>query len=587
MSNQSPAGEEGINQDVKRVLGVRLIPGELRSVVIVSIVVVAVSCLPYLVGYWFTPPDRIFGGFVLDAVDSNTYLAKMQQGAQGYWKAVLLHTPEDHPALRLYVFYLALGHLAAWLDLPLILVYHAARAACGLILLISLYLFLCLFLDSRRGRWLAYLLAATGSGIGWLIILVAGNPTLGGVSPLDFWLMEAYAFFTLFLFPQSALAMALLMGVLGGMVKIFGRESCWRPWLFALGCGLALALLNPYVLVVAGVVLGGYCLVVWIARRRPPWREMLALAALGVLLAPPMAYYALQFNSHPVWRSFLSQDIVPSPPVWYYMAGYGLILLLALPGAWYVLRRRDERQLMLFVWPAVVLLVSYLPFSGQRRMIFGGIIPLAALAAMGLMIVIVPWIQRSQLGSKLAARGYSRERLGGMIIALSVALSTTSNVLLVAGSSLSAANGAPHLTQPAAVEEAIAWLGQHSAPDDVILSSYQVGNIIPGRIGRRVVWGHWDETAFFDQKKSDVIIFFDGGTPDAERQDILHRYGVDYLIYGPTEQELGGFDPMDVTYLKPSFSTAGVTVYQVVVGDPEQIGSGNTSFNNLKTHVEE
>jgi hypothetical protein len=562
MSDQSPAGNEGISQGVKNVLGVRLAPGELRSVVIVATVVVAVSCLPYLVGYLFTPPDRVFGGFVLDTVDSNTYLAKMQQGAQGHWKAVLLHTPEDHPALRLYMFYLALGHLAAWLDLPLILVYHAARVVCGLILLIGLYMFLGLFLKSRRVRWVAYLLAAVGSGIGWLIILVAGNPTLGGISPLDFWLMEAYVFFTLFLFPQSALAMALLMGTLGGMVKFFERDSGWWPWLFALGCGLVLVLLNPYVLVVTGVVLGGYWLPVWISRRRLPWREAVALAALGVLLAPPMAYYALQFNSHPVWRSFLSQDIVPSPPVWYYIAGYGLVFLLALPGAWYVLRRRDERQLLLIVWPVVNLLVSYLPFSGQRRMVFGGIIPLAALAAIGLVTMVVPWIQRSWLGSKLAARGYSQERLGGVVIALCVALASVSNLLLVAGSTLSA----PNLTQPAAVEEAIAWLGQHSALDDVILSSYQVGNVIPARIGRRVVWGHWDETAFYAEKQSDVAAFFDGNTSDAERQSVLRRYGVGYLIYGPAEREIGDFDLTGVPYLKPAFSADGVTVYQVIVG---------------------
>ncbi len=565
MSDLPPRGEKASEEVIDSTLELHLALSELRSVAVVAIVVVVVSCLPYLVGYWFTPPDRVFGGFVLDVVDSNTYLAKMQQGAQGHWKAVLLHTPEDHPALRLYVFYLALGHLAVWLNLPLILVYHAARVVCGLILLISLYLFLRLFLEAAQVRCVAYLLAAIGSGVGWLIILAAGNLAPGGVSPLDFWLMEAYVFFTLFLFPQSALAMALLMGVLGGMVKYFEREGGWRTWLVALGCGLALALLNPYTLVVAAIVLGGYWVGIWIARRRLPWREALALMTLGVPLAPPMTYYALQFTSHPVWRSFLSQDIVPSPPIWYYMAGYGFIFLLALPGAWDVLRRRDERQLMLIVWPVAILSVSYLPFSGQRRMIFGGIIPLAALAAIGLVTTVVPRVQHSALGSRLAVRGYSRERLGGVVIALSVALSTPSNLLLVAGSTLSAASGAIDITQPAVVEEAIAWLGQHSAPDDVILSSYPVGNVIPARIGRRVVWGHWDETAFYDEKEVNVTAFFNRDTSDVERQAILRRYGVDYLLYGPAERELGDFDPMRAPYLKPSFSTGGVTVYQVMM----------------------
>jgi hypothetical protein len=537
--------------------------GELRWVIFVALVILAVSCLPYVVGYLATPPDRVFGGFLLDEIDSNTYLAKMQQGARGQWTAMLLHTPEDHPALILYLFYLALGHLAAWLELPLILVYHVARIVCGLVLLVSLYLFLSLFLAERRTRWVAYLLAAVGSGLGWLIAAIAGNLTLGGISPIDFWLMEAYVFFTLFLFPQSALAMGLLLGVLGGMTLYFALGGGWRPWLFALGCGMALALLNPYVLVVAGVVLSGYWLAVWIARRRLPWREALALGGMGLLLAPPMIYYALQFNSHPVWRSFLAQDVVPSPPVWYYLVGYGLIFLLALPGAWFVLRHPDERQLLLVAWPAMALLAVYVPLSGQRRMIFGAVIPFSALAAIGLVGVVVPWVQRSRPAEWLAVRGYSRERLGRVLIALTIALASISNLFLVASSTLSATLGHPDVTQPLAVEEAIAWLGERSTPDDVILSSYRVGNIIPARIGRRVVWGHWDETAFYDEKKADVAAFFDTTTVDSERQAILRRYGVDYVFYGPSEQELGGFEPSTEDDLKEVYRSRGVLIYHV------------------------
>jgi hypothetical protein len=548
----------------------RVTIGELRWVVFVALIILAVSCLPYVVGYLATPPNRVFGGFLLDEIDSNTYLAKMQQGARGQWTALLLHTPEDHPALVLYLFYLALGHLAAWLGLPLILVYHVARIVCGLILLVSLYLFLSLFLEEGRTRWVAYLLAAVGSGLGWLIAAIAGNLALGGISPIDFWLMEAYVFFTLFLFPQSALAMGLLLGVLGGMTLYFAVGGGWRPWLFALGCGLALALLNPYVLVVAAIVLAGYWLAVWIARRLLPWREALALGGLGLLLAPPMAYYALQFNSHPVWRSFLAQDVVPSPPVWYYLAGYGLIFLLALPGAWYVLRLRDERQLLLVAWPVMVLLAVYVPLSGQRRMIFGAVIPFSALAAIGLVGVIVPWVRRSHPADWLAARGYSRERLERMLIVLTIALASISNLFLVASSTLSATLGHPDVTQPLAVEEAIVWLGERSAPDDVILSSYRVGNIIPARIGRRVVWGQWDETAFFEEKKADVAAFFDTTTADSERQAILRRYGVDYVFYGPSERDLGDFDPASAPYLKTTFSVNEVAIYQVAVGLNDQ-----------------
>jgi uncharacterized membrane protein len=187
-------------------------------------------------------------------------------------------------------------------------------------------------------------------------------------------------------------------------------------------------------------------------------------------------------------------------------------------------------------------LAVYVPLSGQRRLIFGAVIPLSALAAIGLCTVVIPKVQNSRMAAWLSKHGYSRERLGRVLVALTIAMASISNLFLLASATLSATLGHPDLAQPAAVEEAITWLGEHSAPEAVILSSYRVGNIIPARIGRRVVWGHWDETAFYEEKKADVIAFFNAGTSDAERRAILRRYGVDYVFYGPAEQAMSRFD---------------------------------------------
>jgi hypothetical protein len=537
---------------------------EMRAAVAVAVLIAAVSCLPYLAGYWLTPAGRVFGGFVLDEIDSNTYLAIMQQGARGQWTATLLYTPEDHPALVLYVFYLALGHLAAWVSLPLILIYHAARAVSAVILMTVLYLFICLHIESKRGRWIAYLLAATGSGAGLLVALLAGGLAPGGISPIDFWLMEGYVFFTLLLFPHSALSMACLLGVVGGMALAWEERTGWQPWLLALVGGLALSILNPYVIVIAGVILGAYWVLTWIVRRRLPWREGVMLAALAAAVAPPVAYYAHQFVSHPVWQSFLAQDVVPSPPVWYYVAGYGVIFVFALVGAWYVLRHRLTQQWLLVVWPVVTILVCYVPFSAQRRIVFGLMIPLAALAAIGLDRQVLPSLQRSRFSGWLSARGYARQRLANLVTALIIATASTSNLFLVASSVVSVATGHPDITQSAAAEEAIAWLGLNSSTDAVILSSYRVGNIIPARIGRRVVWGHWDKTAFYADKKADVATFFDADTSDKNRSVILRRYSVGYVLYGPSERALGGFEPDTAAFLQPVFRSGEVTVFKVV-----------------------
>ena len=67
-------------QTVRTPTSLHVTSRELLWVVIVAVIILAVSCMPYVVGYLATPPDRVFGGFLLDELDSNAYLAKMQQG---------------------------------------------------------------------------------------------------------------------------------------------------------------------------------------------------------------------------------------------------------------------------------------------------------------------------------------------------------------------------------------------------------------------------------------------------------------------------------------------------------------------------
>ncbi|NIV33482.1 MAG: hypothetical protein GWN58_29745, partial [Anaerolineae bacterium] len=65
-----------------------------------------------------------------------SYYAKMQQGARGDWLFHLAFTSEPHEGAFIFTFYLALGHLAAALGLPIPLVYHLARICAGLFLLL-------------------------------------------------------------------------------------------------------------------------------------------------------------------------------------------------------------------------------------------------------------------------------------------------------------------------------------------------------------------------------------------------------------------------------------------------------------------
>jgi hypothetical protein len=94
---------------------------EIRWVLLWSILIVGLTCLPYLYACRVTPDDMQFTGLLSNPIDGNSYLAKMRQGARGSWLFHLPYTSEDHEGAFVYTYYPFLGRLSALLGLPLIL----------------------------------------------------------------------------------------------------------------------------------------------------------------------------------------------------------------------------------------------------------------------------------------------------------------------------------------------------------------------------------------------------------------------------------------------------------------------------------
>ena len=86
---------------------------------------------------------------------------------------------------------------------------------------------------------------------------------------------------------------------------------------------------------------------------------------------------------NPVMALWSAQNQTPSPPLWDYALGYGLVLLLALLGVWAALRRRRDSDWLLVAWAATTGVLLYLPFGLQRRLVIAWIVPLGMLATRG------------------------------------------------------------------------------------------------------------------------------------------------------------------------------------------------------------
>ncbi|MBU0494944.1 MAG: hypothetical protein KKA73_26110, partial [Chloroflexi bacterium] len=519
------------------------------------------------VGYLTAPAGLEYGGFLFYADDYNSYLAKMRQGAEGAWAYRIPYTVQEHDGGAVYLFYLVLGRLAAATGLSLVAVWHLARWVCGLVFLLTVYWFLSAFLRRRTQRKIAYLLVCFSAGIGWLLPLV-GLSELDGTMPLDLWVVEGYAFLSTMTFPHFALASALLIAAiaLGGLAI---RQGRLRTALWAGLAGLTLVAVQPYNLVTVAGVLGGYWLLLTMTRRRLVWRGFVALLLAGLIPLPLLLYDLYVFAIDPVYRAWAQGNICLSPNPLHYLMAYGLLWPLALAGLWRCVRRRDEHELLIAAWLVSGALVLYAPVDFQRRLVQGLQIPICILATGGLFYYVLPAIGRARWVSVLtrATRArYNRSSLRRFAVnGLLVFCSVTSLALWAIANIQVLAHSFPFYHEMAE-NQALDWLATRTARSDAVLASYEEANYIPARAGNRVYAGHWAETPLIREKIRALDTFYAAQTSDDWRVSFLSENDIRYLMQGPRERALGGFDPVGRTYLTERFAVPGFAIYQVNAG---------------------
>lgn len=521
---------------------------ETRRALIVGACALLLSSLPYLAGFAVQTPDRVFDGAVFDLPDYHSHLARMQQGRRGEWLYRLLFTSEDHDGALLPAFYVALGHLARLTSLSLPIVFQAARLVFGALFLAAAYRLIATLADRSDVRRAAFVLVAFSSGVGWLVQMVApADP--GGISPIDFWLIDANSFFSIMMFPHFTASTACLLEIYTRLLRPLDSAEVTPARQYS-----ALALLSfflvsvhPYAIAVVvgpAVVFG----LVQVRRRGVSsrrWWRLVAATLFGA--APPLLYNAILFSSQPVFRQWAAQNVTLSPPPIYYLLGYGLVLLFALMGVRAFIREQRNRALLILAWIGVVSILIYLSVGIQRRFVEGVHVPLSVIAAYGLVAVT----DRLQPRVRFVA--------GSLLLALAA----MSNVYMVIGYSVTAASRSEAMFHASGLVEALGWLGDNSEWDDTVLASESAGSLVAAQIGHRVVLGHWAETVDYDNRRNDVAAFFNGRTPDAERIEMLRRLGVCFVLHSDDERALGDFDPAQVEYLRLVYDGGAVAVYQV------------------------
>lgn len=496
------------------------------------VLIVLIVSLPYLIAFRAAAPDNIFGGFLLNPLDGNSYLAKMRQGLNGDWKFTLPYTAFPGEGAYIFMFFILLGHLAGWFGSSLLFTFHFVRILSVIAMSLALYNFCLKSFENRGSRWIAFSLASLGSGLGWLAIPF-------GEFTADFWVAEAYPFLSAYANAHFPLAIALQIWLLtpSNAVK-FTFVNGIKNALAA----LLLAVISPFGVIVVGLVWIGYF--IWEYLRGEQWAAVaVKMGVIAIASAPQMLYYLWVSRSHIQLSAWNAQNITITPPLWDVALSLSPLIILAIWGGFTIGKSENPNLRIAAVWMGLCLIFIYIPLPLQRRFLQGIYVPLVILAVVAIEQIIA-----------------SRPRLRVIFPAAIFILVLPTNIVILLTAFFAANTLDPNIYLTQSEHDAYTWLDENTRKDSLILAAPDSGLLIPAYSHNRVIYGHPFETVDAENKKEGLEMFFqefDSG----QAALFLDENQVDYILFGPREMELGPLPSL--SQITPVFSAGDLTIYQV------------------------
>lgn len=508
-----------------------------------ALIILATLSVPNWIGKNAENDEFAFRGSYADLTDLAANMSMMRSGALGEWLYKMRFTNEAHPPAFLRMFYVLLGHFSGWTGLSVETVHELARWLFGLAALYAIYVLCKTVFPNLRLARAAFLLAALGAGAGWLQLL-AGAP-MQPVSPIDFWLIDAYVFFSVSLFPAFSYSLILMALALKLFMDDLDRPS-WKR--IAAICALALAcqITNPIAFSVVDLAFVGAVGLQWLRDKRFNGRQFAALAVIAVAQIPLLAYNYAVLMTHPVWNVYTAQNQTPSPPPIFYFWGFAPFWLLALPGAFFALKRRDAIGGALLAWVIGAFTFAYLPLAIQRRFLLGITIPLGILAVIGLDGIL------GLASKKIAARK-------NIFLTAYVAVALISTAYFLLGSGMFLQTLPENRFYPRETQQALVWLNRNAQPNDFVLSSLETGELVAQYTDLRVYLGHQIETLYYGRKAGEVARFFNGQADPRW----LAQTSAAWVFYGPYEKRLSAEGKFAFPQGEIAYQSENIVIYRV------------------------
>lgn len=552
--------------------------------------IVLTTWLPYLFGWWLTPPNTRYFWLIYNPDDQNVHLMWARQAMEGKLLFHDLFTTEAHPGLFTNLFSLLLGWFCRFTGISLHLGYQVFRTAIAFAFLLTAYWFSGFFFRCERTRISFLLLVSFSSGFGWVPVLwwwlTKQRPPFFfvDVSP-ELTMPEANSFLSLTVAPLAALGVTLVMVSLGCLLTglRFQRGKAFRFITTATLFGILVVNVHTYAAVPMLIAL-----VLWQfmetlkAKSLRPW-ELAATALFCFFVALFLGGQAVLFSRDPAFaQKAATPTLTPNPVI--LIGSYGVIALgaiLGLPIAWRRWLLGEHQWAISLAWLAAILLSIHLPVSFQRKMIEGLHVILCLLTVLAIESASAQAckhvsVKERKIEKTETAQMTTRLRAYTLVLLLvsvpsQVAFFALNGYWLVHNNMIYDERFNPPYSRmlmppyylPKRYLQLFRWIEQHAQSDDAILCHPMLGNYLPVLTGRKVFVGHWAETLNFGTKLKLAMAIWRGVIPTDEAREIFQQHKIRYALETDFERLASGGQCELHRYGKVAFQLGEARVFKL------------------------
>ena len=498
---------------------------EKQWVLLCIIAMLITSSIPYIWGLLICPPDNFFLGFTHNIDDGAVYLSWMKQISNGSLLIRNLFTSQAQSGNQINLLFILMGFCAKFLNASL--VFHLFRLLFSGILVILLWKLSKHFIDRAGGRIFFVFFCVFSSGIGWLL----PNDQIPSAS-IDKWQPEAITFLSIYLNPMFVAALCLMVSSFLLLLK-FERN---QKWSLAVGVGVIqfiLANIHTYDIITFWIVWSVYVLMRWIASKKFPLNLVKASVIAVLIMLPSVLYQYSIYKSDAVFNARVN-TIIPSAPITSVFTGFGI----AFSGAFiliilFILLKKKKEiinidMLLPICWAFVGILIPYIPFAQQRKLIMGAHIPFCILTA-----VLITYLTR-----------HYNVQIRKAIFAIVLFASIPSNIIFMNNDmKLLAENKTVTIFQPfvkSSDYKVMEYISDKTSANESIFAPPFMSLLFPALFGKQVYYGHWSETPEYSKKINEYFIVSKPDESLSLKKEIIIQTNSKWVIL-PKESGPSGF----------------------------------------------